>query len=308
MLDIIALHALFGTSIPISKQLLHFTSPVFLTGIRMFIAGVLLVGFNILRKKGINGIERKFWWPYLQIIIVGVYFKYVLRSWGLAHMPAVKLAFLLNVSPFVSALFSYIVFNEKLTRKQWLGLIIGFVGCLPILITTSTPEQGIGELFYISWPELAIFAAIVAHCYGLIVSRTLIRDNNHAASLTNGVRMFGGGVLALITAFFIEGFHVSHIGEFADWLAILIVVSNIICHNFYLRLLKYYTVTFVSFTDFLSPLFIGLYSWLFLKETITWHYFTSGAVVLIGLYLFYMDELQTTIHVQQKVPQVVPKI
>ena len=303
MIEIIALHALFGSSIPISKKLLDFTSPVFLTGIRMILAGLLLVGFNIWRKGNINGIQRRFWWQYAQIIFVGVYLKYVLRTWGLAYMPAVKLAFLLNISPFVSAFFSYISFYEKLTSKQWLGLGIGVLGSIPILITSSKSEQLLGELLFISWPELVVFGSIVAHCYGMIVSRTLIRDNNHPASLTNGVRMFGGGVLALVTSFFIENLHISNVGQFIGWLAILIVVSNIICHNLYLRLLKYYTVTFVSFSDFLSPLFIAFYSWLFLNESITWNYFASGAVVFIGLYLFYIDELKT-IHVQHAVSQV----
>ena len=296
MFDIIALHALFGSSIPISKFLLRFVPPIFLTGIRMFLAGLLLVGFNLLRKKNLMGMSRQVWWQYLQIIVVGVYLKYILRTWGLAYMPAVKMAFLLNIAPFVSAYFSYLAFKETLTRKQWLGIFVGILGSVPILITSSAAELKWGELFYISWPELAIIVGVMAHCYGLIISRTLVREHEHPVSLTNGVRMLGGGILALITAFFVEPFHISDPEQFWGWLAILIVVSNIICHNLYLRLLKRYTVTFISFTDFLSPLFIALYSWAFLHEAITWHYFASGAIVLIGLYLFYVDELKVTPH------------
>ncbi len=290
MIDIVLLHALFGTSIPISKKLLSFASPIFLIGIRMTIAGFLLFIIHFVRKRGFLTIHKRFWWQYVQIIVIGVYIKYILRSWGLAYMPATKMAFLLNLSPFVSALFSYIAFQEILTRRQWIGLCIGMLGSIPLLITSSATEYLKGEMFYVSWPELAIFGAIIAHCYGLIISRTLIRDNNHSASLTNGVRMFGGGVLALLTAFCFESLHISNVGQFVGWLAILILISNIICHNLYLRLLKYYTVTFVSFADFLSPLFIALYSRLFLKEVITWNYIASGVLVFGGLYIFYMDE------------------
>ncbi len=233
---------------------------------------------------------RQLWWQYLQIIVVGVYLKYILRTWGLAHMPAVKMAFLLNISPFVSAYFSYLAFRETLTRRQWLGIFVGVMGSIPLLITTSASEIAWGDLFYISGPELAILAAVFAHSYSLIISRTLVREHEHPVSLTNGVRMLGGGILALITAFFVEPFYITDPGRFFGWLAILILISNIICHNFYLRLLKRYSVTFISLTDFLSPLFIALYSWAFLHETITWHYVASGAIVLFGVYLFYGDE------------------
>ena len=171
------------------------------------------------------------------------------------------------------------------------------------MITSSAAELKWGEVFYISWPELAIIAGVFAHCYGLIVSRTLVREHEHPASLTNGVRMLGGGILALITAFFVEPLTISHPEQFWGWLAILILVSNIICHNIYLRLLKRYTVTFISFADFLSPLFVALYSWAFLHEAITWHYFASGIIVCIGLHLFYRDELK---NIRVRMPKTYP--
>ncbi len=288
------MHALFGSSIPISKVLLNFSTPIFLAGIRMVVAGVLLLGYKYLRTYTDLYINKKHLWLYLQIIVVGVYLKYVLRYWSLNYMSSGKLAFLLNIGPFVAALFSYYAFNERLSLKQWLGLIIGFVGIIPMLLTTSTAEQLLGEIAFISWPELILFIAVACHCYGMIVSRKLIKDNNHSPVMVNGVRMLGGGLLALPTAFLIEGVApVNNIPLFVGWLAVLILVSNIICHNLYLNLLKYYTVTFISLTDFLSPLFSALYGWLFLHEVITWHYYVSGIIIFLGLYLFYQDELRS---------------
>jgi len=291
MIDIIALHALFGTSIPISKKLLAFAPPILLTGIRMTIAGFLLTLLNFFRKKA-SGFQVKYWWYYTQIIVVGVYLRYILRYWALSHMPAIKMGFLVNSTPFVAALFSYIFFSEKLTRKQWFGLTLGAISYIPILITSSSGEQKLGELLFISWPELALLVAVIAQCYYMTVSRKLLREHNHSAALTNGIRMFGGGVLALITALFIGQTHITNIPQFAGWMAILIVVSNFICHSYVIHLLKFYSMTFISFTDFLSPLFIALYSWYFLGEAITWHYIVGAIGIIIGLYLFYQDELR----------------
>lgn len=294
MIDIIALYALFGTSLPMSKKLLAFSPPIFLAGIRLFVAGLILLIINHFRNNWFK-IDRQVLWDYSQIIIFGVYLKYVLRYWALDYLTATKMSFLLNSSPFVAAFFSYIAFKERLTTKQWIGIAIGFVGLIPILITTSKTEESIGEFLIFSWPEMVIFIAVAAHCYAMVISRKLIREQGHSVSLTNGVRMFGGGVLALMTSYIFEfNDSVTHVGEFTGWLMVLVVVSNIICHNFSLALVKRYSVTFISFSEFLAPLFTALYSWLFLGEYIDpRYYFSSVFIVFIGLYLFYQDELKS---------------
>lgn len=293
MFEIIGLHALWGSSIPISKKLLEYTSPFILTPLRMLAAGLVLLLINLVRKKKIAIAGNRFWFYNAQIIIA-VYAKYMLRYWGLDHMPASKMSFLLNIAPFITALFSFIAFGEWLSKKQWLGLCIGFGGMIPILITSSTSEQLFGEILYISWPEIAVMIAVCANSYAAIMSRIIIHRHRHSVLLSNSVRMIGGGILASLTLFFIDvPFTILDIGPFLGWLTLLIIISNVICHNFHLYLYKFYTATFIAFTDFLSPLFTALYSWLFLKETITWHYGVSAMVVFIGLYLFYQDELKT---------------
>lgn len=294
MIDIVALYALFGTSLPMSKILLVYSPPIFLAGIRLFVAGLILLVINHFRQKWFK-VDRQVLWDYSQIIIFGVYLKYVLRYWALDYMTATKMAFLLNSSPFMAAFFSYLAFKERLTIKQWVGIFIGFIGLIPILITTSKAEQSFGEFLIFSWPEIVIFIAVAAHSYGMIISRKLIRDQGHSVSLTNGLRMFGGGVLALITSYVFEyDMPVTNIGLFTGWLMLLVFVSNIVCHNLSLALLKRYTVTFVSFSEFLAPLFTAFYSWLFLGEYIDpYYYFSSVFIVFIGLYLFYQDELKS---------------
>lgn len=294
MLDIIALRALFGTSLPISKKLLSFTSPILLTGLRMACAGIVLLLFNLIWRKSLKGFKKELWQYYAQIIVVGVYLRYILRYWGLQYMPAIKTGFLISATPFVAALMSWFFFKERLTTKQWFGLLLGVLAYIPILVTSSPSEVKLGELFFISWPELAIFIAVIAQCYQLAISRRLLREYQHSATVTNGICMFGGGVLALITAYFVEPLVIHNGWQFAGWFSLLIIISNVICHNYLLYLLKHYSITFVSFTDFLTPIFIGLYSWYFLGEAVSWNYALGALGILVGLYLFYQDELKAT--------------
>lgn len=292
MLLLIALQALWATSIPISKILLNFAPPILVTGIRMTLAGTLLLALQYLFKKPGFTIQKKQWWLYAQIIFFGIYLKYILRNWGLVYLSTTKMAFMLNITPFLVALFSYWAFKERLSGQQWVGLMLGFLGLIPILCLSCPGQMAHKNIFLFSWAELAILAEIAAHSYALILTRKLVKDAGHGASLTNGIRMLGGGILALITALMIEDCTAitQHV-PFYGWLAALIIISNIICHNAYIHLLKRYSATFLSFTDFLSPLFVAFYGWLFLHETISWHYYVASITVFIGLYLFYRQEL-----------------
>ncbi|MCL4361774.1 DMT family transporter [Candidatus Dependentiae bacterium] len=293
MFFIIALQALWASSIPLSKILLNYSSPIFLAGIRMLLAGILLLTYQFFfTQQGLN-LQRKHFWFYAQIIFFGIYLKYILRYWGLVQLSTAKMSFMLNITPFCVALFSYFAFNEKLSKQKWMGLILGFSGLIPILFLSCPAENLNKSILFFSWAELAILAEIAAHSYALIVMRKMVREN-YSAGMTNGIRMFGGGILALMTAFMTEGFMpVTNPITFSGYLTVLILLSNVICHNFYIYLLKYYSATFLAFTDFLSPIFVAFYGWLFLHEIITWHYYLSGTIVLTGLYLFYQDELSS---------------
>lgn len=293
MLDILVLQALSGISLPISKFLLQFSSPLFLAGLRMFVGGCVAVLFYCVRYRITFTLKKEHWLLFVHMTLFGVYLKYVLRYWSLSHLPAAKLAFMLNGTPFIAALFSYFYFSEMLTKNKWLGLFSGFIGLLPLVFKTMPTETVVGQFLFFSWPECALLIAMVSHTYGMIIARKLIREYGYSVMAISGLRMVFGGGLALVTSLFFEGWSpVTSWTTFGRWFVVVIVVSNVICHSWYLGLVKKYSVTFISLTDYINPFCTAFYSWFFLKETITWHYGVSAVTVFIGLYLFYKDELK----------------
>lgn len=293
MFLILLLYGLFGSSFPISKILLGYkVGSIFLTGIRMFIAGSILLIYQYGYAHEHFVFRRRNLWYYLQIIFFGIYLTYILRFWGLARLPSAKTAFLFNVAPFFAAFYSYISFREKLTRQQWIGLTIGFIGLIPILISSTQPEKQWTEFLFISWAEFAVLAAVACQSYSWIIMRRMIREKAYAPTMINGMTMFIGGIFALVTAYFFEPVTpVDNPSAFLSFLALVIVISNIICHNLYAHLLRRYSATFLAFAGFLGPLFSAFYGWLFLAEVVTWHFYLSAAIVFVGLYLFYQHEL-----------------
>jgi drug/metabolite transporter (DMT)-like permease len=293
MILIILLYALFATSFSMGKILLQYSPPIFLNGCRMFIAGSILLTYQYFNPREKFHFKRSHIWLYAQVILFGVYFGYNLRFWALHYLPSSKASFLYNLSPFLSSYYSYIFFKERLSPKQWIGLVVGFVGLIPILLTSSPTEKSVGEWAYISWPEIAILVSVAAHSYSWIVMRRLVKEKGYSPMMANGITMTTGGIAALGTSFVFENVQpVTDWVAFFSWLALVILISNIICHNLYGFLLKRYTATFMSFAGFLTPLFTALYGVLFLNECITWHFYLSSAIVFVGLMLFYQDELK----------------
>jgi len=301
MTFIIVLQALFATSFPMGKYLLTFASPLFLSGSRMLIAGGILLIYQYFIASAEFTIKRKHYWTFAQIIILGMYLTYGLRLYALDVLPIWKASFFYNLSPFLSAIYAYLLFNEKLSIKQWLGLTIGLIGMVPILISRSPEEATFAEFFCISMYELFLIVSVSLHAYSWILIQKLVRHKKYDTSMVNGMCMAVGGILSLITSYAIEGpAPVYNPTAFCKGLFIMIFISNILCHNIYAGLLKKYSATFMSFTSFLSPLFAALYGWAFFQENITWHFYLSILIVLIGLYVFYQDELKNKSDFEEK--------
>lgn len=290
---IILMYALSASSFAISKVLLSYATPLLLSATRMLTAGSLLVFYQRVIKNHTIKIPHDLLGTYAQIIVLGMFFSYTLRFWGLSYTTSSKAAFLFTAAPFFTALFSYFFFNERLTLKQRISLVIGFMGLIPVLITTSPTEQQWGELFFISIPELAILTCVALYSYGWVLIRKLVHVQKQPMMLVSGLTMIGAGLLALPTALWVEG--MPHMGEnierFIGWLALTIMISDILGKVMYIHLLKRFSATFISFCGFLSPIFAALYGWSFLRERITWHFFAGMAGVILGLALFYQDEL-----------------
>jgi drug/metabolite transporter (DMT)-like permease len=108
---VIFLYALFGSSFPLSKMLLACTTPLFFLGSRMGVAGFILLVYQWLRDKNKLKIAKEHYFYFVQLSIIGMYLNYLLRFWALSQLPAAKVSFLFNVSPFFSALYSYFLFG-----------------------------------------------------------------------------------------------------------------------------------------------------------------------------------------------------
>jgi drug/metabolite transporter (DMT)-like permease len=293
MFLIILLYALFASTFSLGKALLGYTSPVFLVGVRMTIAGSILLVFQYFYAHHTFHFKREHIKYYIQGILFTVYIPYILRFWALEELSAAKASLLYNLGPFISYILGYFLAKEKVTWAKTLGLIIGFCGFLPTLIEREPLESLVGNTGFLSWAEISCMLSISALSYGWIVMHKLVRTKKYPPAMINGLNMFCGGILALMTAPFTETIFISDFKKFSMIIAVIILVSNLICHNLYTTLLKHHSPTMLSFAGFLTPLFTALYGWVLFGETVPMSFFLSVVLVFIGLGIFYSDELKT---------------
>jgi drug/metabolite transporter (DMT)-like permease len=306
---------LFASTFTIGKAALSYTTPILFIGMRMVIGGLLLLGYQYIFKRSEFSIRWKDALLLAQVSFFQYYAAFILEFVSLQWMTSSKASLLWNFSPFVTALICYFVLHERLSTKKILGLVVGFLGLLPI-ITASTPqEELVGMVSWLSIPELILMGAVISAGYGWIVFAQA-QEKGYSTTMINGVTMTFAGLASLCTSFIFEGMpHVSPpasclsqqmptlctlfgsygagIALFVTYSLALILISNIICFNLYGYLLTIYSATFVSFAGFVTPLFAAIFGWIFLGECIGLPFLYSVAIVFVGLVIFFQEELKS---------------
>jgi drug/metabolite transporter (DMT)-like permease len=334
------LYMLFASTFTLAKAAMLYMAPFFFIGVRMVIAGTVLLGYVYQKvwgqdKSGLLSAIRAYlardWKLLLQLGFFHIFCAYTLEFWALQYVSSGKAALIFSASPFITALLLHMLYSERLSRKQWAGLCIGFLGLLPVLIPHIAQESLAGSLGLFSYPELALIGSVVSSCYGWLIFKELMVYRGYEPLTLNGIGMTMGGLGALIVSLVIErgyclsaGFAKAASGLDTGglipggvisrelicgtpalyysflyygflYMAGLIVIANIICYNLYGYLLKRYSATFLSFAGLTTPLFALLFGYIFLGEPLSLHVLYALSIIGVGLYIFYLEELRKQI-------------
>ena len=293
----IFMYAAWSSMFSLVKLALANSPPIFLTGFRMFFAGVILIAWLGIKDRKALKIGKKQIVPLLALAVFSIYLTNIFEFWGLQYLTAAKTCFIYSLSPFFAAIFSYIHFKEKVNRKKMLGMLIGFLGFIPVLMMQTGSEDLLKAFSFFSWPELAIMGAALFSVYGWVLLRIVVKKHTLSPLFANGYSMLIGGTMAFIHSFFVDSWNpipvtAGKLPFFFQGIALMILISNIICYNIYGYLLKRFTATFLSFLGLLSPIFASLNSWILLGETPSWVILASTGVVSLGLFIVYQAELK----------------
>ena len=116
---ILMMYATWSSVFPLSKMALEYSTPLFITGIRMLFSGVALLIFLLIKDPKSLLIKKQHFFPILILSVFSIYITNFLESWSIQYLSSVKTCFIYGLSPFLALILSYIHFNERISFTKF---------------------------------------------------------------------------------------------------------------------------------------------------------------------------------------------
>jgi drug/metabolite transporter (DMT)-like permease len=236
----------------------------------------LLAGLAALARAPWPPRER---WPHIAVaglLLHGVYLGgvFVAIKRGL---PAGVTSLVVGLQPILTAVGAGMVLGERTTRRQWLGLALGFVGVTLVLSGKLTVQGALGA---------ALVPAVLA--LGGITAGTLYQKRYCPVFdlRTGGVVQFLAAAAATLpVAAATESFHVEWNGRFLFALAWLVLVLSLGAISLLNVLIRHGSAVNVARLFFLVPPTTSLVAYGLFGETLRGTALVGMGVAMAGVYL-----------------------
>jgi drug/metabolite transporter (DMT)-like permease len=293
---LVSYYALFASALSVNKIILQtYLSIWFFVALRRLSAGFLLFGYHFFTSPRMHPhYIKKDALTILGISVMTMFIPSVLKAYSFKNLVSSKAAFLGSLDPFITAIYAYLLWGERLTFSKLLGMSISFIGIVILLAMTSPAENVIGGVGIISWPELAMIGALIISRYGWIVAREVLKTERYSSSELNSLIMISSGLLALMGALFMGECDFCSIpvtSEFVAYFIYSVIFGEMIGYTIYGNLLKKHNIVYLSLAGLSIPLFVYLYGPLLLNEPLSSTFFIAFIFFASGMYIFYRNDL-----------------
>ncbi len=289
MIDIIGAYLLLASGIVANKYVLRSIAPDLLVGLRMAVSGIFLMGLSIRTSPRLRWNHIRADLSTIMVMSLGAtLLPALLKAYALSMMVASKQTLLGSIDPFITAVYAYIIWDERMTRRKLLGMLIGCIG-IGISVTDTIPTE---QLTIISLPEVAVLIAIALGRYGWILVQILLKKERYKPTEITSIGMLSSGILSLILYIIRHGAQIPPLPDnlpFINALLYTTIVGNICGYTAYSYCLQRHNATLISMTGLLVPLFVAALSAALGLETLSIRFFIALSLVALGMALFYSD-------------------
>ncbi|MEH2062881.1 MAG: EamA family transporter [Nostoc sp.] len=289
---LIAPFFLWGTAMVAMKGVIPHTTPLFMAGVRLIPAGVLiLIAAAFMGKPQPKG-WAAWLWIALFALIDGTLFQGFLAE-GLVKTSAGLGSVMIDSQPLAVALLSLWLFQEHIGFWGWLGLGLGVTGIsligLPdewifqILDSGANITIGNWQDLFASGEWLMLLAAL-SMAVGTVLIRFVCR---HADPVTaTGWHMILGGLPLWGISSVVESQQWENLGG-SDLVALgyATVFGSAIAYGLFFYFASSGSLTSLSSLTFLTPVFALLFGNLFLSEVLNPLQWVGVFLTLISIYL-----------------------
>jgi len=274
---LIFLGCVWGSSFLLMKLGLQGVNPIQMGSLRILFAAAFLVvvGFKHIAKIPSHK------WKYIALTsMFGTFLPVYLFALALSKIDGSISSILNSLTPLNTLLAGILFFKMDVQRRQIFGVIIGFVGCV-LLVLFGEGENTTENYYY------ALLIVLASVFYGVNVN--LIKK--YLSDLKPLTISTGNFLIMLIPAFmvlyfsgFFEIAHETKVMTSLGYIAILGIVGTGLSNILFFRLIQLSSPVFASSVTYLIPVVAIMLGYFVMNETLSFMQGIGALVVLLGVY------------------------
>ena len=267
---------LWSSAFVTTKPIIDNSDPFSALAFRFSVVALGFFIFSIYTKQKILTNRKNLLQSFFSgILFHGVYLGGVFYSISIG-MPTGIAALIVTLQPILTNALAEKFLGEKVSFKQWIGVILGFLGAALVLgfdIGSSFPVFGV----------LASFVALLA-----ITTSTLLQtkiSNNLPLSVSNMYQAIGGCFFHIIIIFIFSEPYINCTFTFLIAMSHQIFLVSFGAFTILMFLIKNNSASKTVSIFFLIPPTTAIMAWLFLNETLNNLDLIGFAVATLGVYI-----------------------
>jgi drug/metabolite transporter (DMT)-like permease len=271
---------LWSSAFITTKPIIDSSDPFSALAFRFALVAFGFFLFCLYSKEKILVSKRNFFESFFSgVLFHGFYLGGVFYSISIG-MPTGIAALIVTLQPILTNALSGPILNEKVSTKQWVGVLLGFVGAALVLgfdIGSKIPAAGL----------VATIIALLAITFSTLWQKKL--SNNLPLSVSNTYQALGGCVFHLSIIFLF-------VDPYIDFTQTFIIAM---CHQIFLVSFGAFTILMYLIKNnsasktvsifFLIPATSAFMAWLFLNENLTNLDLIGFLIASIGVYIATRD-------------------
>ena len=267
---------LWSSAFVTTKPIIDNSDPFSALAFRFFFVALGFFIFSIYTKKKILTNHRNLMQSFFSgILFHGVYLGGVFYSVSIG-MPTGIAALIVTLQPILTNALAGKFLGEKVSFKQWIGVILGFIGAVLVLgfdIGTSLPVIGVIASF------IALFAITTSTLWQKKIS------NDLPLSVSNMYQAIGGCFLHLLIIFIFTDPYINFTPTFLIAMSHQVFLVSFGAFTILMFLIKNNSASKTVSIFFLIPPTTAIMAWLFLNEKLNNLDLIGFAVATLGVYI-----------------------
>ena len=267
---------LWSSAFITTKPIVDYSDPFSALAFRFLLVTFGFFLFSIFRKEKILVSKKNFIESIFSgILFHGVYLGGVFFSIS-KGLPTGIAALIVTLNPVLTNALAGPLLKEKVSIKQWIGVIMGFFGAAIVLgfdIGTTLPTIGI----------IAVFISLLAVTSATLWQKKL--SNNLSLPVNNMYQAIGGFLFHILMVLFFTEPYINFSSTFIIAMTHQIVLVSFGAFTILMYLIKHHSASKTVSLFFLIPATSALIAWIFLNETLNIFDIFGFIIASIGVFV-----------------------